>query len=183
MTAQAPRTGVVGLGDDDAMNTLQREGLSKAYVMAVSSVAGFQAGEPWPDVDGIDWTIAAPGLRGTIRSPKLDIQVKAHGAPVLDADLSYPLRQRNYELLIGRAWLVPRILVVMIQDPSEDPRSWIDLSDDHLAMRRCAYWVSLADLPSTTNQHSTSVTVTRGQRFTPDTLAGIMADIADRRFP
>lgn len=117
------------------MTTLQREGLSKAYVMPVASIAGFQTSEPGPDNDGIDWTIAAPGVRGTVRSPQLDVQVKAHGAAPLAGDRTFALKQRNYELLIGTDWHVPRILVVMIQDAADDPSAWMDLDDEQLVMR------------------------------------------------
>lgn len=165
------------------MTTMQREGLSKAYVMAVASVAGFQTAEPGPDNDGIDWTIAAPGVRGTVRSPKLDIQVKAHGAAPLSEDTTFPLKQGNYDLLIGTDWLVPRILVVMIQDAAAEPSDWIDLDDEQLVLRHCAYWVSLADEPPTGNEHTTSVALRRAQRFGPDSLVTIMSGIADRSFP
>ncbi len=40
---------------------LQKEQFSNAYLRAVAAAAGFQIYKPEPDIDKIDWGIAAPG--------------------------------------------------------------------------------------------------------------------------
>jgi len=55
---------------------LQKEQFSNAYLRAVVAAAGFQIYKPEPDIDKIDWGIASPGPKKTVRSPKVEIQLK-----------------------------------------------------------------------------------------------------------
>lgn len=56
--------------------TQKQEDFSRAYVRAVVAAAGLRYSEPSPDDDSVDLTVAERGLNGTVRSPKLDIQLK-----------------------------------------------------------------------------------------------------------
>jgi len=76
----------------------KKEQFSQAYVQAVAAVAGYSWAKPCPDDDSIDLTLAAKGGGGTIRSPKLDVQVKCHAAEVLaEPSFSYALKIKNYD--------------------------------------------------------------------------------------
>ncbi len=54
----------------------QKEQFSRAYVQAVAACAGFAWSVPSVDDDSIDMTLSQTGGRGTIRSPRLDVQIK-----------------------------------------------------------------------------------------------------------
>lgn len=57
--------------------THQQEEFSRAYLHAIAAAAGLKfdpAGRP--DDDRVDVAISTRGLRGTTRSPRLEIQVK-----------------------------------------------------------------------------------------------------------
>ncbi len=66
--------------------TERKQQFSIAYVRAIVSVAGFVVYEYAVDDDSIDIGIAAKGLMGTVRSPKLDIQLKCTSRSILGAD-------------------------------------------------------------------------------------------------
>lgn len=61
----------------------QQEAFSRAYVRAVAAAAGFRVQDgPEPDDDSIDITISARGPGSTLRSPKVDLQLKCRLGPL-----------------------------------------------------------------------------------------------------
>jgi hypothetical protein len=122
----------------------RQEAFSIAYVRAVAAVAGYRVQDgPAPDDDSVDLTLSDRGPGGTIRSPKLDIQLKSClGAPVESPEWSYDLKARNYDDLRHTDLQVPRILVVVAVPESID--DWLHHeADRHLLVRHCGWWVSL----------------------------------------
>jgi hypothetical protein len=92
--------------------TAAQEQFSKAFVMAVASLAGCAAAEPRPDDDSIDWTLFC---RLTPRRPKLDLQVKSLSRPsFVESSIHFPLKRKNYDELIPTELLAPRLLVLVV---------------------------------------------------------------------
>src|SRR5581483_7510794 len=54
----------------------KKQEFSNAYVKAVAAVCGYATHQPSVDDDSVDLGIAARGGGGTVRSPKLDLQLK-----------------------------------------------------------------------------------------------------------
>lgn len=160
----------------------QKEQFSNAYVRAVAAVAGFTCYKPEPDVDSVDWCIAAVGGRGTTRSPKVELQLKCTSRDVMDDKvIGYPLKIKNYDDLRADNYQVPRILViVLVPDKLED---WLRQSEDEMAMRHCGYWVSLRSQPQTDNEASVTVRIPRVQQFTVDSLKELMERISNGGLP
>jgi hypothetical protein len=105
----------------------QGQRFSFAYVRAVASVAGYGVNESETDDDSVDLTIAQRGGGGTVRSPKLDLQVKHKRTVAPLADLiPYPLPVKNYQELRGNDFQVPRILVVVLVP--DNVSTWLSLS-------------------------------------------------------
>ena len=137
---------------DDMSDTLmattdREEALSRAYISAVTAVAGYVTALQDFDRDGVDVQIRAGGdMR-----PSLDIQLKAtiNLGVAVDGVFRFPLKRRNYDLL-REMTMIPRILVVL--DLPKDAADWLTVSSDQLIMRRCAYWASLAGLKETENR-------------------------------
>jgi Domain of unknown function (DUF4365) len=120
----------------------QKEQFSDAFVVAVAAAAGFVTGRWDVDDDSIDWQIAAAGGQGTLRSPRLELQLKCTASPsVAEGSIHFPLPAKNYEDLIPANLAVPRILVVVIVPKLTS--DWFTLSDESLILRNCAYWASL----------------------------------------
>src|SRR5438045_4200941 len=93
----------------------QKEQFSTAFVMAAAAISGYAISKPVPDEDSVDWTFAMRGGNGTVRSPKLDAQLKCTDQLIsCGADLSYSLPVKNYSELIHSDYSVPRILIVVV---------------------------------------------------------------------
>ncbi|MBF0392872.1 MAG: DUF4365 domain-containing protein [Alphaproteobacteria bacterium] len=149
--------------------TDREEALSRAYAAAIAASAGYTLAVQDFDRDGVDIHLRAGGSM----RPSLDIQLKAtvnlpDGG---DDEFRYPLRRRNYDLLRGES-IVPRILVVL-QLPKEES-SWINVTSDELAIRRCAYWVSLSGFPESTNADSVTISIKKKNQFNVVALKALM---------
>jgi len=147
----------------------REEALSLAYLHAIAAGAGYAVALTNFDRDGIDAQVQAGG---TMR-PCLGVQLKAtiNLAPHKDGTLRYPLKKRNFDLLRVET-MVPRILVVL--DLPQDEASWLTVTTDELALRKCAYWASLAGQPDPGNPVSVTVTIERRNLFDVQGLVSLM---------
>lgn len=160
----------------------RKEQFSNAYLQALSSVAGFSPQPPGVDDDSIDWTVAARGGNGTVRSPRLDLQLKCKAASIPNRDhISYALKLKNYDDLRPENVLVPRILVVVFVP--DEIESWLEQSEERLSMKRCGYWVSLRGMEGVQNRHTVTVRLPRSNLFTVSALESIMQRISNRESP
>lgn len=160
----------------------QKEQFSRAYVQAVAAVAGFAWSQPSVDDDSIDLTLSDRGGGGTIKSPKLDLQLKCHAQTTpTEPTFSYPVKIKNYDDLRDDSIMVPRILVVvLVPDRVAD---WLNHAETELALRRCGYWVSLRSQPPTTNTATVSVSMERAKLFNADGLLQIMQRVRTGGLP
>jgi hypothetical protein len=157
---------------------LQKEKFSDAYVCAVAAVAGFTCDKPQTDIDSVDWCIATVGGKGTIRSPKLDLQLKCTSHDSRQGDcIRYPLKIKNYNDLRADNYQVPRILVVVVVP--EEVKDWLTQTEQALAMRHCGYCVSLCGKPETENASTVTVELPRARCFTVEELKAMMARIGN----
>lgn len=153
--------------------TKQQEEFSRAFVHAVIAVAGYQLGQPLlVDDDSVDLSISTRGPVGSVRSPRIDAQLKSHGGEVTADPWTFPLKVKNYDDLRHTDYQAPRILIVVIMPKEVD--DWLSQTEEQLVLRRCGYWVSLRGLPSTANTSTVSVSIPRGNVLTPEALRAIM---------
>jgi len=151
-----------------------KEQFSLAFIRAVSTVAGFSASQPEVDLDSVDLVIAARGVYGSLRSPRLELQVKCTGSAAMDeADLVFSgLSIKNYDDLRGQT-LIPRLLVVAVVQ-GHDADDWIRHSPEELALLSCARWVSLFGLPDIVGQGTTTVRLPKDNHFNVASLRDLM---------
>ena len=155
----------------------QKEQFSRAYVHAVSTVAGFTMYKNDVDDDSIDFGISAGGDHFRQR-PRLEGQIKCTSRDLLREDgVHFPLVIKNYDDLREEDILVPRILIVLIV-PNEI-ENWIELTSEQLIIRHCAYWLSLKRYPAVDNDNTKTIVVPIVNMFTPDAVIGIMKGIAE----
>jgi len=160
----------------------RKELFSRAYVHAVTAVAGYSTYAPSVDDDSIDLGIAEAGGSGTLKSPRLELQLKCTSGDDGEGDtLAFPLKRKNYDDLRAHV-LVPRILLV-VTVPSDDTKDWLQHGDEEMVLRRCGLWVSLQGQPSSENEASVTVHLPRINVFSPDALRSLMARVAERREP
>lgn len=162
--------------------------LSYAYLHAVASKAAMSCRDTnrHEDNAGIDAQLTAwgnfPG--GYLTEVSLNIQLKATiSGPVDDGTyLHYTLQGvERYRALRQQTIATPRILVVLFLP--RDAQEWLRHSDAELAVRKCAYWVSLRNAPDTTNTSAVTILIPKDQVFSPDSLQDLMARIARRDVP
>jgi hypothetical protein len=163
--------------------TQRQEQFSNSYIRAVASVAGYSLYKPEVDDDSIDLGIAAKGVEGTIRSPRLELQLKCplKKNVVAAKSISYSIKIKNYDDLRTTDVLVPRILVVVVVP--DDIKDWLQQSEKVLLMKHCGYWVSLRGKPPTPNNQTVTVSLSQTQLFTVEALTSLMSCVAQGGFP
>lgn len=159
-----------------SLNDLQSE-FGIAYVRAVAHAAGYFTVEAnrLLDGDGVDLTVFRRGAGGTVRSPRLDLQVKTLAGAVTQDPIPYDLDVKNHNELISTEWQVPRALVVVVVPQQPDP--WVEASEEQLILRRCGYWLSLRGQAATVNTTTQRVSLPRASVFHVQPLRDIMARI------
>lgn len=151
----------------------KKEQFSRAYVQAVAAVAGFSWSVPSVDDDSIDLTLSDRGGGGTVKSPKLDLQIKCHAHITPNQPtFSFDVKVKNYNDLRDTTVMVPRILVVvLVPDLIAD---WIQHTEPEMALRDCGYWISLHGYAATHNVQTVAVNIDRNRQFNPASLEQIM---------
>lgn len=154
----------------DALLTTEyrKEALSRAYVQAVAAAAGYDTSNDYFDTDGVDLRVCAGG----VMRPAIDLQLKATvNLNPVDGHYRFQLNRRNYDLLRIQTQ-TPRVLVVL--DLPRDEDQWIKVTTDELALRRCAYWLSLMGADETDNRSSVTVRIPMENVFDVKNLRLIM---------
>lgn len=152
----------------DALLTpeFRQEALSKAYIYAVASMAGYTTAVYEHDLDGVDIRIQAGG---DVR-PAIEVQAKATtrlGQPDAGGFFHFPLKVGNYNRLVITTQ-TPRVLVVLDMPSAEE--EWARVSPDGLSLRRQAYWLDLKGCKRVDNRHTVTVHIPERNVFD---LAGL----------
>ena len=120
--------------------------------------AGYACQVVHVDDNSVNVQLAARGKvheTAVLRSPKIDIQLKATAQQVLKKDhLAFALPVKNYNDLREES-LVPRLLVVLVLP--QDETQWLEQTEEQMISRHCAYWSSL--LGREQRENAASVTV------------------------
>ena len=139
----------------------REEGLSKAYVYAVASFAGYTVSEENFDRSGIDLRIHAGGRGSVGIAMQLKATVNFRG-PLDDGNYRYDVPVTNYRRLI-RSSQTPTYLLVLALPQNEE--EWLSSSVDELVLRRCAYWLSLEGMEERDNSSTVTVSIPPANRF------------------
>jgi hypothetical protein len=159
----------------------QKQQLSVAYVHAVAARAGYACQATIVDDDSVDVTIAAKGRvheRSVTLLPRLEVQLKASSQNILrDDHITFPLPIKNYEELRCET-MVPRLLIVFLLP--DDQHDWLELTEEQMITRRCAYWRSLVGMPNTKNKTNVTVHLPRTNCLTVESLRTVMETVSRR---
>ena len=85
--------------------------------------------------------------------------------------LRFPLKVKNYNDLIGQRYVLRILIVVVVPKKVSE---WPTQDEQALVLRRCGYWMSLADEPGTDNTTSVPVKVPRSQVFSTEALRRLL---------
>lgn len=125
-----------------------KEAISLRYIELIASYNGFKTSSSYPDY-GTDLNIIEVGyrseeghqrLRDTGR--ELKVQLKATTINSIEEDkgiIKYDLEAKNFNDIIERKdSAYPLILILFILPANNE--DWINISDEELIVRKCAYW-------------------------------------------
>lgn len=161
------------------MDTKQRkEQFSQAFVQAIAACAGFAWSKPSVDEDSVDMMLSKKGGSGTLRSPRLELQLKCTEKEAMiasDGTFSYSIPLRNYDDLRDTSLHIPRILVVVFVPAQQE--EWLSQKEDELVLRRCGFWMNLRGQAESQNERGQTVRIPLNQRLTVDALQDIMERI------
>ena len=165
--------------------TTRQEHIGYVFVRAVAYAAGFSCSRPEVDDESIDLTIARRGAGGSIRSPRLELQIKCSRlGPFRTTPLGFQLSMKNYDDLRHTDFQVPRILIVVMIPTNE--ADCVSQTDRLLSLRYCGYWLSLRGMEEVVS-HATDPRVTihlqRSRKFDVETLQAMMDRIGDGGLP
>jgi hypothetical protein len=140
----------------------RQEAVSRADIHAIAGRCGLACS--FRDYDyGLDLTVHAirrNGRRYVEFGFKLDIQAKTSTSAVITpAQVLYDMEVKTYDDLREVVVGCPRILVLLIMPDEES--AWTEQNEDHLLLRKCAYWMSLKGMGPTTNTATIRVTIPR----------------------
>ncbi len=146
----------------------RKEWLSRAYITAVATTAGYSTEFRVDDLDGEDAHVRDGGVQ-------VEFQLKATAHPDFNQDhrhLNFDLDVRTYNKLRDPVRSAPGYLMVMIL-PS-DPEEWLSHRPYELAIHYHAYWVALTGLPPSSNLTSQRVHVPLRNKMNAARLQSIM---------
>lgn len=157
------------------MEQQRKEDISQAYVRAVVAKAGYNLERAEHDY-GQDGTIKdVVELRGDYIPSTFGIiyQLKSSwNVQFTDDYIIYDLEKKNYNELTLERTAFPMILVLFVIP--KDERNWLDVSEDKMTIRKCAWWHSLEGKPLSNNSATERIYIPRNQIFTPDALTALM---------
>ncbi len=158
--------------------------LSYAYLHAVAAAAGMscEVSPRHADNMGIDATVRASEKfadDSLLTDFALSVQLKAtiKEMTLTNEKISYFVDGvARYDRLRKKTIAPPMILVVLFLP--RDPKEWLKWSEVELAMRKCAWWVSLRGAAGTENESGKTVYLPRNQFFNSNGLRDIMTRLS-----
>lgn len=167
-------------------NDIEAE-LSYAYLHAVAARAGVacQASARPFDNAGIDAVLNLRedfGERALLKDMCISVQLKSTISPPLrnprhSDRLSYFLKETaQYDYLRSTGITPHRVLAVLFLP--NDCEDWLKHSAEQLALRNCAYWVSLAGAPPSLNGTGQTIYFPDDQRLSPAGLRELFRRVA-----
>ena len=159
-----------------------KEGLSRAYVQAVSAKAGVilslkDRGHDY-GIDGSFHEVSDFQGRKIENGNVLDFQLKATTRIDVQEDfISFQLEAKTINLLasrVGRSGGTRAILIILSLPPQSE--EWVQLNENELILKNCCYWSSISSL--TPNIYNAKHRIPRGQLFTPGVLSDMLRRVS-----
>ena len=144
---------------------------------------GFVPEEHRKDRESVDLRVKCYGPVSSdskIKDAYLNLQLKASSKHRPDGDsFSFQLSKKNYDDLREVELSVPKLLVIL--ELPGDENEWLSVTPQQLILKKCAFWANLKEFPPLPeDQQSKTVTISRRNIFSPETLQTIMERIARR---
>jgi hypothetical protein len=142
------------------LNEIQ-ENLSFSYLHAITSKAGgiCTATARGEDNRGLDARLIFTA-NGIYRQVEIGVQLKSTRTclTIVDSKISYAIHADQYKKYTQKS--TTQLLFVLFCLP-ENPNEWLNLTENELILKKCAYWTGLKNAPSCTGD---SITIHIPQR-------------------
>ncbi|GJO02369.1 hypothetical protein NJB18091_37220 [Mycobacterium marinum] len=167
-------------GDSLPVSEMKQQ-LSIAYIQMVIAAAGCTAVSFATDYDGVDCGIKSSVEYGYKLGPQLDVQLKCTSQDVVGAEhVSWKIDKRTHHYVSSPKRSNPAVLAVLVVPA--DHCAWLNVDEERLLTESIMYWTPGCDLPALPDgQESITVKIPRENRFTRETLLGIMEEIGEGR--
>ena len=162
-----------------------QEQLSRAYVIAIAALAGVNLSIREREQDyGVDGTFlpvtTVKNIKGRNEIAEtgyaVDFQLKSSvNCTQTGTDIKYDCKAKDYNKLVNRNGLLGTnscLLLVLCLPASQ--KDWLTLTGTGLTVGGVCYWFYLTGTPTTKQKR---ITIPRTQRFTPETLQGIITRV------
>lgn len=158
------------------------EDVSLAYLQALCASNGYTMEKAGRDNDGVDVKVSCKGKPADDSkrtSPTVEVQLKATFSKFnkkTNGNYSFKLEAKNYNKLIDPYRFNPIILVVLHME--RERNLWVQHTDQHLLITKCAYWLSLKGCEPKTNRNSISIEIPNSNILSCEALKEIMIKAA-----
>jgi hypothetical protein len=157
----------------DCHTQQSKEWFSRAFLVAVASVAGYPVS--WvggtEDINGVDATVWDGGVT-------VDFQLKATSSPNVDSeDLLFDLDVSTYHKLSGIRSSPGYLLVVTLPKHKSE---WATLNQAEMLLRHRSYWLDLSSMPKTVNTSTIRLRLPSENLLTALSITEIMRDARRR---
>ena len=153
----------------------RKEKISLSYLKTICAIQGITVNENTDDEDGIDVSLSKViKLSSCIPyNAKIDVQLKSssNGYTEQKNHYAYPLKIKNYNDLRADAAVKSYLFFLVL--PS-DEQEWVKHSVEELVVKKCMFWVDLANMPETNNTSSITIHVPKANAVSPEALEGLL---------
>ena len=160
----------------------QKEEFSYGYLQLLGAKAGLEVTKSGRQTDNqkIDLHIIHSGKISNIYTPRFDAQVKCtHKENIDNGYFKYDLDIETYDRLRNIYHDVPIFLIVLLVP--KDINNWVQITQEKLVVKKCAYYISLKGFPKSTNTKTVRIKIPIKNLVTPSSLNDIITDIAEQR--
>jgi hypothetical protein len=162
----------------------RQELLCRAYVHAIAAQGGLLCSRPDPDY-GIDLSLRNVEVRGRRHldtSVQVDLQLRSIArASVTETEIKVHLDVATYNYLRTPETCCPRLFVVLVMPVEE--AEWVNQSPEELAIRHCAYWLSLHGHVETSARSTIRIGIPLTSIFSVEAAHTIMQRLQERNLP
>ena len=153
-----------------------REGLSRAFILAVAHRAGLSCSLANFDY-GVDGTLNEIQIKDKRHFESgfcIDFQAKASGEAEIGAsEVVYDLEAQAYNDLVNTDRGGKPFILIVLALPA-DRSQWLEVTADALLLRRCAFWISLRGQSPTTNSSTQRIKIPRANVFDVNAVRTLM---------
>ncbi len=156
-----------------------KEALSLRYIELVAAFNGYKTSSSYPDygtdleIKEIDFRIENQHKRYLETGRELKFQLKAtteNSIVIEDEIIKYDLNSSTYNDLLSRKNTKCPLILILFVLPS-DKSNWLNISDNELIAKKCAYWYFPEETEATTSNSTTKrITINKNNFITNDTL-------------